>query len=305
MNKKKAGIATIIVVIVLALIIIMPGMFVVTTANEYAVVMQFGKVERIESNPGLSFKTPFVQTVTRVPKYRMVYDLPASDVTTKDKKIMNVDSFVIYDIKDPVKYLTTLAGSQEKAQLRLGNVVYNAVKTVMSSTDQADIISGRNGRLASDITDNIGTQMDYYGIHVYAVETKKLDLPDSNKEAVYKRMISERENIAAQYTADGQYQSALIKNDTDKTVSETKSKADSDAEQVKAEGEAEYMKILSDAYNDPDKADFYNYVRSLDALKASLKGSNKTIILDRNSELAKILSGESIDDVSAVSGNGQ
>jgi membrane protease subunit HflC len=133
--------------------------------------------------------------------------------------------------------------------------------------------------------------MDPYGIHVYAVETKKLDLPDSNKEAVYQRMISERNNIAAQYTANGEYQSSLIHNDTDKTVSETLSKADADAEKVKAQGEAEYMKILSDAYNNEDKADFYNYVRSLDALKASLKGSNKTIILDKDSELAKILSG--------------
>ena len=133
--------------------------------------------------------------------------------------------------------------------------------------------------------------MDSYGINIYSVETKKLDLPDSNKEAVYQRMISERNNIAAQYAADGEYQSSLIKNETDKTAKETVAKAEAEAEKIKADGEAKYMQILSDAYNDEAKADFYNYVRSLDALKASLKGGNKTIILDKDSELARILSG--------------
>ena len=133
--------------------------------------------------------------------------------------------------------------------------------------------------------------MDSYGIRILSVETKKLDLPDSNKEAVYQRMISERNNIAAGYKADGEYQSNLIKNETDRTVKETVAKAEAEAEQIKAAGEAQYMQILSDAYNDASKADFYNYVRSLDALKASLKGGDKTVILDGDSELARLLEG--------------
>ena len=289
MSRKNKTVTGIIAGI--ALLILISGLFVVTPANEYTVITQFGKVIRVNSEPGLTFKAPFLQAKVSIPKYRMVSDLVPSDVTTKDKKVMNVDSFVIWDIQDPVKYMVSLGGDSTKAESRLGNVVYNSIKTVMSATNQEDIISGRSGVLAQSITKNIGTQMDPYGIHVYAVETKKLDLPDSNKEAVYQRMISERNNIAAQYTANGEYQSSLIHNDTDKTVSETLSKADADAEKVKAQGEAEYMKILSDAYNNEDKADFYNYVRSLDALKASLRGSDKTIILDKDSELAKILSG--------------
>ena len=264
---------------------------VITRANEYVLIKQFGKVVRVEENAGPSLCIPFLQTVQRVPKYKMISDLYPSDVTTKDKKVMTVDSFVIWDISDPVKYLSSLNASKEKAEIRLGNVVYNSIKTVLSSTNQADIISGRDGELAQSITDNIGNSMDSYGIHIYAVETKKLDLPDSNKESVYQRMISERNNIAAQYTADGDYQSQLIKNETDRTVKETIAKAQAEAEKIKAEGEARYMQILSDAYNDESKADFYNYVRSLDAMKASMKGSNKTIILDEDSELARILSG--------------
>lgn len=277
--------------IVLAALILLAGSVVTTRATEYVMVKQFGKVVRVESDPGLSFKIPFLQTVQRVPKYKMISDLTPSDVTTKDKKVMTVDSFVIWDIKDPLKYLTSLNASKEKAEVRLGNVVYNSIKNVLSATNQTDIISGRDGNLSLAITENIGQVMEPYGIQIYSVETKKLDLPDSNKESVYQRMISERNNIAAQYTADGQYQSSLIKNETDRTVKETIAKAEAEAEKIKAEGEAQYMQILSAAYNDASKADFYNFVRSLDALKQSLKGENKTIVLDGDSEMARILSG--------------
>jgi modulator of FtsH protease HflC len=277
--------------LLLLILFVLSNAVVITRANEYVLIKQFGKVVRVEENAGPSLCIPFLQTVQRVPKYKMISDLYPSDVTTKDKKVMTVDSFVIWDINDPVKYLSSLNASKEKAEVRLGNVVYNSIKNVLSSTNQADIISGRDGDLAKTITDNIGSAMDSYGIHIYAVETKKLDLPDSNKESVYQRMISERNNIAAQYTADGDYQSSLIKNETDKTVKETIAKADAEAEKIKAEGEAKYMQILSEAYNDESKADFYNYVRSLDALKASLKGDNKTVILNQDSELARILSG--------------
>lgn len=283
---KKTGI---IIVTALAIGLLLHP-YVVTEADEYTLIKQFGKVETVISSPGIAFKAPFIQTVQKIPKKKMVYDIDPSDVTTKDKKVMNVDSFIVWSVNDPVKYLSTLSASEDKAKVRLANTVYNSVKTVMSRTSQEDIISGRDGELAKAVTENIGSALDAYGIKVYAVETKKLDLPDSNKEAVYQRMISERQNIAAQYTADGEYQSALIRNETDKTVKETVAKAEAEAEKIKAEGESQYMQILSDAYNDENKADFYNYVRSLDALKNSLKG-DKTLILDRNNELVKILSG--------------
>lgn len=285
MKRIWIGIAAVLTVFLLL------NALVVTGANEYMLIKQFGKVIRVESTPGASFKIPFLQSEQSVPKYRMISDLYPSDVTTKDKKVMTVDSFVIWEIIDPVRYLSSLNASEEKAEIRIGNVVFNSIKTIMSSMNQEDIISGRDGNLTNLITQNIGNAMDSYGIRIYAVETKKLDLPDSNKESVYQRMISERNNIAAQYKADGDYQYSLIKNDTDKTVKETIAKAEAEAEKIKAEGEASYMQILSEAYNDESKADFYNFVRSLDALKASLKGENKTVVLDKDSEFAKILSG--------------
>ena len=129
---------------------------------------------------------------------------------------------------------------------------------------------------------------EQYGIRIMSVEVKKLDLPDNNKNAVYTRMISERENIAAQYQAEGEAQAKMIQNTTDKEVSIMRSTANAKAEKIRAEGEAEYMKILSQAYNDKDKSDFYSFVRSLDAAKASMKGGNKTLVLPADSPISEV-----------------
>lgn len=126
----------------------------------------------------------------------MIYDLIPSEVNTRDKKVMVTDSFALWSVTDPLAYLSRLGANKANAESRISVVVYNAVKNVISSTDQADVISGRDGKLAEMITEKIGSSLDSYGIKVKKVETKLLDLPDSNKEAVYQRMISERQNIA-------------------------------------------------------------------------------------------------------------
>lgn len=262
---------------------------VVTYPNEYTLIKQFGAVKKVISEPGLSFKIPLFQSTQSIPKYKMCYDLAPSEVNTADKKIMTVDSFALWEIDDPLKYVTTLGANQSNAEGRLNNQVYNSVKTVMSSTTQEDIISGRDGELAQAVTQLIGTSLDSYGIQLNKVETKMLDLPDANRESVYDRMISERENIAAGYTAQGQSEYNKIKNETDKEISIKISKAEAEAEKIMAEGEAEYMRILSEAYNDESKSDFYNFLRGLDALKATIKGNNKTLVLDKDSEMARIL----------------
>jgi len=155
-------------------------------------------------------------------------------------------------------------------------------------TTQDDVISGRDGELSAAIMANIGNSLDQYGIQLLSFETKKLDLPGDNKAAVYERMISERDNIAATYTAEGSSEAQIIRNTTDKEVTVLLSEAEKEAAILIAEGEAEYMRILSEAYNDESKQEFYSFVRSLDALKASLKGNNKTVILSPDSPIAQI-----------------
>lgn len=264
---------------------------VVTGENEYKLIRQFGKIDHVQSEAGLSFKVPFIQTEDSLPKYIQIYDLAPSDVITKDKKTMITNSYVLWQITDPIKFAQTLNGSIGNAESRINTVVYNSVKNIISSLTQEEVISGRDGELTQAILANMGNTFDQYGIKVITVETKQLDLPADNKEAVYERMISERENIAATYTAEGTSEAQIIKNTTDKEVTIMLSEAEKQAEILKAEGEAEYMKILSEAYADESKTDFYSFVRSLDALEASMTGDNKTVILSEDSPIAQIFNG--------------
>ena len=264
---------------------------VITHENEYSLVRQFGKIDHVVSNAGISFKLPFIQSVDRLPKQTLLYDLSPSDVITSDKKTMICDSYILWHITDPLKFAQTLNCSITNAESRLDAIVYNSTKNVISSTSQDDVISGRNGALSQAVIANIGASLDQYGIELLAFETKKLDLPSDNKAAVYERMISERDNIAATYTAEGSSEAQMIRNSTDKEVTVMLSEAEKQAEILIAEGEAEYMRILSEAYADPSRQEFYSFVRSLDALKASMKGGNKTVILSPDSPIAQIFYG--------------
>ncbi len=285
--KKGVGI-TILVVVLFVLVVTFSSSAVVTQENEYTLIKQFGKVDRIIDEAGLSFKIPFVESVYTLPKEILLYDLAPSDVITGDKKTMICDCYVLWEITDALKFSQTLNSSIGNAESRIDTVVYNATKSVISSMTQEQIISGRSDLLQEAIISNIGDSMEQYGIAILEVETIKLDLPNDNKEAVYERMISERDNIAATHIAQGQAEAQKIMNQTDKEVAIMLSEAEKDAEIIRAEGEAEYMKILSDAYSDPSKAEFYAYVRSLDAAKEALRGEDKTLILSPESPIAQI-----------------
>ena len=276
------------VVVLFVLLVAGASSVVITRENEYSLVRQFGKIDHVVSEAGISFKIPFIQSVDTLPKEILLYDLPSSDVITSDKKTMICDSYILWYIADPQKFAQTLNSSITNAEGRLDAIVYNSTKNVISSTTQDDVISGRDGELSAAIMANIGSSLDQYGIELLSFETKKLDLPGDNKAAVYERMISERDNIAATYTAEGSSEAQIIRNTTDKEVTVLLSEAEKDAEILIAEGEAEYMRILSEAYRDESKQEFYSFVRSLDALKASLTGKNKTVILSPDSPIAQI-----------------
>ncbi len=290
---KKSNIVKWSIGIILALLVIVGlNSIVITYENEYKLVKVFGKVDRVITEEGISFKIPFVENVDTIPKQILLYDLAQSEVITMDKKTMVTDTYVLWKIDDPYIFAKTLKGSVESAELPINAAVYNSLKGVIGGMTQAEVISARDGELSVTVMERIGNDMDEYGIKLVSVETKHLDLPDDNKTAVYDRMISEREQMAAQYTAEGNAESQIIKNTTDKDVSIMLAEASAKAEQIVAEGEAQYMQILSAAYNDAARSDFYAFVRALDAAKASLSGNNKTLILSPDSPLVQIFYGE-------------
>lgn len=280
------------VIIGIAVVALAGASVTVTQQNEYKLIRQFGKVDRVISEPGISFKIPFIESTQSLPKETLLYDLAASDVITKDKKTMISDSYVLWRIQDPLKFAQTLNCSLESSESRINTAVYNATKNVISSLSQDQVITSRDGELSDMVMEAIGTNMDQYGIELLKFETKQLDLPDDNKEAVYERMISERDNIAATYKAEGNSEAKVIRNKTDKEVAIQISDAKKQAEILEAEGEQEYMKILAQAYGEEDRSEFYSFVRSLDALKTSMKGEDKTVILSADSPIAQIFEGK-------------
>ena len=263
------------IVTILAVIVIASSLYTVNF-RDIVLIQQFGRVVAIQNEPGLHFKIPFVQSTFAIYDGNRIYDIPQSDVITRDKKSMIADDYVIWTVKDVMKYYQTLGGVSARAEERIDAAVYNA----------------RGIELTNLITAESNSDIAGYGIEILTAEIKALDLPDDNKEAVYERMISERGNIAAGYKAKGEAEAQKIRNETDKNVRITIADANKQAETLRAEGEAQYMKILSDAYNNEEKSEFYNYLRSLDSLKVSLKNNrNNTLILDKDSELARILYG--------------
>ena len=322
-NKKGVGAGILLALIAVVALILLGNSMVVTKQNQFKLIRQFGRVQRVVTDAGLSFKIPFIESVDTIPKELLLYDLPSSDVITSDKKTMIVDSYVLWHVTDPLKFAQTLSCSVNNAEGRIDAIVYNATKNTISNMKQDEVIRSRDGKMTitvdqdpeevknndmviseeheevveiTSLTEEIMAQINHveeqYGIEISAVEVKKLDLPDDNKQAVYTRMISERENIAAQYTAEGKSEAKMIENTTDKEVSIMLSDAQAKAEATVAEGEAEYMKILTNAYSDPAKMDFYSFVRALDALKESMRGDNKTIILSDDSPIAQIFNGQ-------------
>ncbi len=282
-------------VIILALLIVSDSAFYTVEENQYACTFRFSEIVNTVNTAGLHFKIPFVDTVKYFSKATQFYDIPPSEVLTSDKQNMTVDCYVLWQIADPQQFYRAL-GTTVKAEERLNAITYNALKTAMGTLAQADIINMNDGAERNQIYEGIATTVDNqakaYGIHVEDVKIKQFDLPESNLNAVYSRMISERNQMAEKYTADGSYEASIIRNDVDKQVNIIVSNAEAAAAKLEAEGEAEYMRLLAEAYNTKDKKSFYEFILALDALKQSLSGEEKTVVLDKDSELARILMGQ-------------
>lgn len=293
--KKRYFVYALVLIVAVVGLMIFYGSFYVVNEGEYGVVRRFAKVVDVQSEAGLYVKMPFIDSVSTLPEKKQLYDMQPSDVLTSDKKAMIVDNYVIWRITDPLTFIQTVSFVFEM-EGRIDAAVYNSIKNTMGTMEQTAIISDSadNGsRLALNqvITEQVNEQLKSYGVEVLSVEIKRFDLPSDNEQAVFSRMISEREQMAASYRAEGNYEAAKIRNEVDKQVSIIQSEAEAKAAQLEGEGEAEYMRILSEAYAGDDRASFFEFMRSLEAARAAMSGE-KTLILPADSPIAKIFLGE-------------
>ena len=291
MKKSKKIILTLAVIVVALVLLAGNECYYTVNEDEYANTLRFSKTVKTEDEAGIYLKIPFIETVQKFPKKVLLYDMKPSEVLTKDSKSMIVDNYVLWKITDPLTFYKTL-GTEAEAETRIDMLTYNAIKTEMGKNNQEAIINqDDNSRnvFNSNILKAASGETQAYGIEIIDIKIKKLDLPADNEAAVYRRMISERNKMSEQLRAEGTREAELIRNDVDKQKNILISNAKASAEQIIAEGEAEYMRILSEAYNTPDKQEFYKFVRGLDAIEVSLTDGNATVILGKDSALAMAL----------------
>jgi len=290
MKKKITAIA--LAVVAFALILTVFSSLYVVQENEYVCVVRFSNIVKTVSSAGIYVKIPFVDSLISFPKAVMLYDIPPSEVLTADKKNMTVDSYILWKIDNPLLFYQSL-GTIGVAEERLDALTYNALKNAMGTLEQNDIINQDDANtrniIYESIEQNVASVSESYGINIVDVKVKRLDLPAGNEQAVYNRMISERNQIAKKFIADGEYEASIIRNDVDKQINIIISDAKAQSAQLVAEGEAEYMRLLASAYNTDDRKEFYEFLKALEALKASLDGPDKTVILGKDSLLARLL----------------
>jgi modulator of FtsH protease HflC len=288
-NYTKIGIILIILFILLGIVL---SNLIIVKEGEYKVIRQFGEVVRIEKSPGLTYKIPFVQSATTLPKFQMTYDVSEAEINTKDKKRMIIDNFAVWRIEDPKKMISN-ARSVEKAESRMEEFIYSVVRSELGQLNYDEIINDEKssrGSLNDRITDKVNELLskDNYGIVVVDVRMKRTDLPPENEQSVFTRMISERESKAQEYLSMGDAEKNRIVAETDREVKEMLAKAKADAETIRAEGEAEAARVYNQSFSkDPS---FYSMFRTLESYKKTINDKS-VIVLPSDSPYARLLMG--------------
>lgn len=289
--KQIFNILPVILIIVLVGLFIKSNLYVVQL-NEYVIVRQFGEIVKIEDQPGLSFKLPFVQSIARLPKNTLIYDVPPAEINTLDKKRIMVDYFSLWRVTDPTQMIESLR-TLSAAESRLGDIVYSSIRTELGKMNYGDIINDKKdsrGGLDTIVKDQVNEILarNISGIELVDIKMKRADLPASNEESVYQRMISERESTAQEYLSQGDAEALKIIAETDRQVAEMLSRAEADAMVIEAEGEKEAARIYNSSYS--KDAEFFNMYRSLESYKTTINGET-VMILPLESPYLKYLVG--------------
>lgn len=270
-----------VIFVTIVLIVFLSLSFVIVDETQYAVILRFGEIVKVVTKPGLTTKTPFVDKVVKFDRRKAIYDIPPERIITKDKKTLVVDSYVVWRISDPKRFIETMQ-TESLALTRIDDVVYSGLRNTLAKLDLDTIVTQERSFL-SEVLSFSREKLKDFGIEIVDVRVKKTDLPEENRSAVFERMKSERQSIAALIRAEGEKEAQRIRAEADKKATIIKAQALSEAERIKGTGEASATKIYAEAYSqDPE---FYKFWKTLESYKNIIKDS--VIILDENMEVMK------------------
>lgn len=280
---KKTSTVGIIMVFIIVLVA-SQSLFTVDQTQQ-AIVIQLGKPLEGVYGPGLHFKIPFIQQVVNFESRILVYDAPPTEILTKDKKNLVVDNYTKWKIIEPLVFFKTVKNIMG-AQSRLDDIVYAQLRVELGQHDLSDIVTVTRSDVMSKVTKTSADRSHEYGIEVVDVRIKRADLPEQNEKHVFDRMRAERERQARQYRSEGKEESQKITAKADMERSIILAKAYKEAEKTKGEGDAKSIKIYADAYS--KDIGFFEFLRSLEAYKKTLK-EDTTLVITPDSKFLKYL----------------
>ncbi|WP_119460176.1 protease modulator HflC [Rhodospirillaceae bacterium SYSU D60014] len=243
--------------------------------SEQALVLQFGEPQRVVKEPGLHFKVPFIQNVVVFSNRVLNFDAPAAEVPTVDQKQVVVDAFARFRITDPLRFFQTVT-NEAGVQARLRSIISSTLRGALGEVPLDFILTNQRGGLMQQIAEQVNVEAQTFGINVVDVRIKRLDLPEENSQAIFRRMQTQREQEARRIRAEGARDAQTIRAEADKQSVVILANARRTAEILRGEGDAQATAIYNDAYGqDPTFFDFY---RSMQALKEGLPSETTTFV---------------------------
>src|SRR5438445_676588 len=279
MRSPVTGIAALFVLFVV-LIVAYSSVFTVVQ-TEQVLVVRLGEPIRVVTEPGLNFKAPFIDTVISVDKRILDLENASQEVIASDQKRLVVDAFARYKIKDALRFYQAV-GSIEGANQRLSTLLNSALRRVLGEATLTHVVRDDRASLMAKVREHLDREAAAFGIVVVDVRIRRADLPEQNSQAVYKRMETDRQREAQEFSSQGTQRAQEIKARADRDVTVLIADATSKAEQTRGEGDATRNQIFAEAYGkDPD---FFAFYRSMEAYKSGLKHGDTRMVLRPDSD---------------------
>lgn len=259
--------------------------------NQQALILQFGNPQKQVDDAGLNFKTPFIQDVIYFDKRILDYDASAAEIPTLDQKQLVVDAFARYKIIDPLKFYQTVA-TESIAESQLNNIINSNLRDSFGKQLFTKLMTETRAKLMAEISKKVDTAMRSLGIQVIDVRIKRVDLPEENSQAIFRRMQTQREQEARRIRAEGDRKAREIRADADKQQRVIVAEAKKTSEILRGEGDAIATKLYNDAFG--RDRDFFDFYRSLQAMRTGLTGDTTSYVGPPKGEFYRFFKGESL-----------
>ena len=280
--------------IVVAILVVFNLFTFTVDETKQAIVIQYGDIKQVATEAGLHFKIPFIQRVQQMEGRLLSYDIEPRELITADQRRLAVNNYAIWRIEEPQQFKESFNARLDTAQTRIDDILYSDLRNTLANFEFNQIASGERAQMLATITENSAEKLAEYGINLIDAKIKRADLPEANEQAVYDRMISERERRASQLRAEGDEQSKEIRSGADRKSSVIVAEARKEADTIRGEGEAKALDIYSAAYSKDE--DFYKFWRKLESYRRSFgqgEGKNTILISPDSRYLQLLASGES------------